>query len=314
MSALHEPPRQAEENPDLADIVLELRGHRAASQKRRYRGPPPPLPSREIIVDLVDGLVSALYPRHFGPADVAAADVDAFVTRTLESALHALQRQLKLELALAKEWTGNDRIDTPLRAAEVVKDFTAALPRVRAMLDKDVRAAFEGDPSARSIDEIVFCFPGFAAIIRHRLAHELYQLGVTMIARIIAEHAHSVTGIDIHPGAEIGEGFFIDHGTGVVIGETAIIGRRVRLYQMVTLGAKRFEADASGVLAKNYPRHPIVEDDVVIYAGATVLGRVTIGKGSSIGGNVWLTRDVPPGSNITQAKARNESFDDGGGI
>jgi serine O-acetyltransferase len=135
-----------------------------------------------------------------------------------------------------------------------------------------------------------------------------------MIARIIAEHAHSETGIDIHPGAQIGEGFFIDHGTGVVIGETAIIGRNVRLYQAVTLGAKRFEADASGGLAKNYPRHPIVEDDVVIYAGATILGRVTIGKGSSIGGNVWLTHDIPPGSSITQAKARNESFNEGGGI
>lgn len=135
-----------------------------------------------------------------------------------------------------------------------------------------------------------------------------------MIARIIAEHAHSETEIDIHPGAEIGEGFFIDHETGVVIGETAVIGRSVWLYQMVTLGAKRFEADASGVLAKNHPRHPIFEDDVVIYAGATVLGQVTIGKGSSIGGNVWLTRDVPPGSNITQTKARNELFDDGGGI
>ena len=160
----------------------------------------------------------------------------------------------------------------------------------------------------------MFCFPGFAAIARHRLAHELYDLGVTMIARIIAEDAHSATGIDIHPGAQIGERFFIDHGTGVVIGETAIIGRNVRLYQAVTLGAKRFEADASGALAKNYPRHPIVEDDVVIYAGATVLGRVTIGRGSSIGGNVWLTRDVPPGSSVTQAKARNETFDDGAGI
>ena len=193
-------------------------------------------------------------------------------------------------------------------------DFAAALPRVRALLDTDLRAAFEGDPSAKSIDEIVFCFPGFAAIARHRLAHVLYALGVTMIARIIAEDAHSATGIDIHPGATIGERFFIDHGTGVVIGETAVIGRNVRLYQAVTLGAKRFEAGADGALAKDYPRHPIVEDDVVIYAGATVLGRVTIGKGSSIGGNVWLTRDVPPGSSITQAKARNETFDDGAGI
>jgi serine O-acetyltransferase len=314
VTTLRETLREADDNLGLADIVTQLRGLRTASQKRRYRGAPPPLPSREIVVDLVDGLASAIYPRHFGPTDLAAKDVDAFVARTLHSALRALQRQIELELALAKEWRGERRIHGPVRAADLVAEFAAALPRVRALLDKDVRSAFEGDPSARSIDEIVFCFPGFAAILRHRLAHQLYRLGVTMIARIIAEHAHSETGIDIHPGAEIGEGFFIDHGTGVVIGETAVIGRSVRLYQMVTLGAKRFEADASGALAKNYPRHPIVEDDVVIYAGATVLGRVTIGKGSSIGGNVWLTRDVPPGSNITQAKARNDSFDGGGGI
>ena len=240
--------------------------------------------------------------------------MDAFVLRTLESALSALRRQIELELALARESKGETRIDSPLRAGDVVEAFAAALPKVRGLLDSDLRAAFEGDPSARSIDEIVFCFPGFAAIARHRLAHELYDLGVGMIARIIAEDAHSATGIDIHPGAQIGERFFIDHGTGVVIGETAIIGRNVRLYQAVTLGAKRFEAEASGALAKGYPRHPIVEDDVVIYAGATVLGRVTIGRGSSIGGNVWLTRDVPPGSSVTQAKARNETFDDGAGI
>ena len=135
-----------------------------------------------------------------------------------------------------------------------------------------------------------------------------------MIARIIAEAAHSATGIDIHPGARIGERFFIDHGAGVVIGETAVIGRNVRLYEAVTLGVKRFQADASGALVKNAPRHPIVEDDVVIYAGATVLGRVTIGKGSSIGGNVWLTRSVAPGGLVTQAKARDETFDGGGGI
>ncbi len=195
-----------------------------------------------------------------------------------------------------------------------MKDFADALPAVRALLDRDVRAAFAGDPSAKSIDEIIFSFPGFAAIIRHRLAHPLHRLGVTMIARIMAEIAHSETGIDVHPGAQIGEGFFIDHGTGVVIGETAVIGRNVRLYQAVTLGAKRFEADSSGALVKNTARHPIVQDNVVIYAGATILGRVTIGRGSSIGGNVWLTHSVPPGSNITQAKARNESFDEGAGI
>ena len=299
---------------DLTNVAAQLRSLRSASQTRRYRGAPPPLPSREIVIEIVESLVAALYPRHFGPADLAQDGADAFVFRTLESALSALRRQIELELALAREWKGDNRIDSPLRAGDVVKAFAAALPRVRALLDSDLRAAIEGDPSAKSIDEIVFCFPGFAAIARHRLAHELYKLDVTMIARIIAEEAHSATGIDIHPGAQIGERFFIDHGTGVVIGETAIIGRNVRLYQAVTLGAKRFEAGAGGALAKNYPRHPIVEDDVVIYAGATVLGRVTIGKGSSIGGNVWLTRDAPPGSSITQAKARNETFDDGAGI
>ena len=149
--------------------------------------------------------------------------------------------------------------------------------------------------------------------MRHRMAHELYRLGASLLARIVAEIAHALAGVDIHPGAEIGEGFFIDHGTGVVIGETAVIGRNVRLYQVVTLGAKRFEIGGNGELRKSYPRHPIVEDDVVIYAGATVLGRVTIGRGASIGGNVWLTRSVPPGSRIAQANARDDRVDDGAG-
>jgi serine O-acetyltransferase len=185
---------------------------------------------------------------------------------------------------------------------------------VRLLLDADIRAAYAGDPAAKSLDEIIFCYPGVSALIKHRLAHELYLLGVPMLARIVAEIAHSQTGIDIHPGAEIDQGFFIDHGTGVVIGETTVIGRRVRLYQAVTLGAKRFDVDDSGALEKGKPRHPIIEDDVVIYAGATVLGRITIGRGSSIGGNVWLTHSVAPGSNITQAKAHVEAFDHGAGI
>ena len=244
---------KADGDLDLVNIAVRLRGLRTASQKRRYRGAPPPLPSRETVIDLVDSLVSALYPRHFGPAYLSAEEVDGFVVQTLESALRAMERQIELELALPREWKGDSRIDTPSRAADIVKEFAASLPVVRALVDADVRSAFAGDPSAKSIDEIIFCFPGFAAIIRHRLAHQLYRLGATMIARIIAEHAHSETGIDIHPGAQIGEGFFIDHGTGVVIGETAIIGRNVRLYQAVTLGAKRFEADGVGGLAKNYP-------------------------------------------------------------
>jgi serine O-acetyltransferase len=179
------------------------------------------------------------------------------------------------------------------------------------LLDTDVLAAFQGDPAARSVDEVLLCYPGVLAIIHHRLAHRLYSLGVPLVARIIAEAAHSITGIDIHPGARIGAGFFIDHGTGVVIGETAVIGERVRLYQAVTLGAKRFPTDVEGTLQKGLPRHPLVEDDVVIYAGATILGRVTIGRGSIIGGNVWLTRSVPPGSNVTQASSLHEQGADG---
>ncbi|MCF6391627.1 hypothetical protein L2K20_32255, partial [Mycobacterium sp. MBM] len=179
---------------------------------------------------------------------------------------------------------------------------------LRSVLDTDVLAAYHGDPAARSVDEVLLCYPGILAVIHHRLAHHLYRAGLPLLARISAEIAHSATGIDIHPGAQIGRSFFIDHGTGVVIGETAIIGERVRIYQAVTLGAKRFPADESGQLQKGHPRHPIVEDDVVIYAGATILGRITIGQGSTIGGNVWLTRSVPAGCNLTQA---NLQHDDG---
>lgn len=152
------------------------------------------------------------------------------------------------------------------------------------------------------------------AIIQHRIAHELHALAVPLIPRMISELAHSATGIDIHPGAHIGPSFFIDHGTGVVIGETAAIGQRVRIYQGVTLGARGFPSDEGGHLVKGLPRHPIVEDDVVIYAGATILGRITIGKGATIGGNVWLTRSVPPGGVVTQARARQDSFENGSGI
>lgn len=185
---------------------------------------------------------------------------------------------------------------------------------MRKLLGSDARAAYEGDPAATSADEAIFCYPGITAITHQRLAHELYELGVPLIPRIITELAHSATGIDIHPGARIGGSFFIDHGTGVVIGETCIIGERVRLYQGVTLGAKSFPTDERGRPIKGRPRHPIVENDVTIYAGATILGRITIGRGSSIGGNVWLTRAVPPGSSITQGPARDDTFEGGSGI
>lgn len=200
------------------------------------------------------------------------------------------------------------------RASEVMATFTARLPTVRKLLGTDAQAAFEGDPAATSADEAVFCYAGVTAVIHHRIAHELHVLGVPLIPRIISELAHAQTGIDIHPGARIGESFFIDHGTGVVIGETCIIGQRVRLYQGVTLGAKSFPTDDAGRPIKGMARHPIVEDDVIIYAGATILGRITIGRGSVIGGNVWLTQSVPPRTTASQAQLRHEIFDGGAGI
>ena len=176
---------------------------------------------------------------------------------------------------------------------------------MRGLLITDLRAAFVGDPAARNFPEILIGYPGMTAIIHHRLAHILHRQNARLVARLMAEIAHARTGIDIHPGATIGSGFFIDHGTGVVIGETAIIGDNVRIYQAVTLGARHFPTDDEGNLIKGDARHPIVEDDVVIYAGATILGRITIGQGSTIGGNVWLTKDVPANSVVTQATARN---------
>jgi serine O-acetyltransferase len=304
----------AERGFDIAPIVERLSNLRTLAQRRRYHGVTPRLPSREVMIALVDDVVAALYPRHFGPQGISSNEVEAFVERTLRSALLALEAQVRVDIVLRADDGGGSE-GAVRQASAIVAAFANALPQVRALADSDARAGFEGDPSAGSIDEIIFCFPGFAAVLRHRIAHLLYRMGTPMLARIVAEDVHARTGIDIHPGAEIGERFFIDHGTGVVIGETAVIGRNVKLYQAVTLGAKHFETDAAtGVLRKSYPRHPIVEDDVVIYAGATILGRVTIGKGSSIGGNVWLTKSVPPDSHVTQARAQNVSFFDGDGI
>jgi serine O-acetyltransferase len=293
----------------LTQIVAELREVRRnwrESCARNHECGGRELPAPEQIRDIVDGLRGALFPMRLGPPDLRQESEDFFVAHTLDSALHALHQQVLLELHYIARQSGKESdINNDARAVNIVRSVAAALPNVRRLLDTDVRAAYNGDPAAHSVDEILLCYPGAQAIIHHRLAHVLHQLGASMIARIIAELAHSETGIDIHPGAQIGSSFFIDHGTGVVIGETAIIGERVRIYQAVTLGAKRFNVGEDGVLEKGAPRHPILEDDVVVYAGATILGRITIGKGSSIGGNVWLTRSVPEGSVITQASSQH---------
>jgi serine O-acetyltransferase len=298
----------------IDELVAQLRDLRVQSlETRSRRDKPPKLPSRKELHVILDGLGAVLFPNRLGLPDLNDEGIDYFVGHTLETLLRNLCKQISRELHFNSGHQGLDQA-THEQAILIAREFAWQLPTVRKLLDTDVQAAFEGDPAARSPDEVLVCYPGITAIIHHRLAHILYQLGTPLVARVIAEIAHSSTGIDIHPGAQIGESFFIDHGTGVVIGETAVIGRHVRVYQAVTLGAKRFLKDDNGMLVKGNARHPIVEDDVVIYAGATILGRITIGRGSTIGGNVWLTHSVPPDSNITQAHVRGELFHGGAGI
>ncbi len=294
---------------DLENVVAQLAGVRQewrASQQRSNEPGGRELPSRDALSDILRGLKGVLFPMRLGPTDLRQESEDFYVGHTLGAVLHALHAQVRLELHYtARHAVGGEALDA--QALAIARDFAQALPAIRRLLDGDVVAAFEGDPAARSVDEVLLCYPGILAMIYHRVAHRLYASGVPLLARIVAELAHAETGIDIHPGATIGPGFFIDHGTGVVIGETAVIGERVRLYQAVTLGAKSFPVDADGRPLKGQPRHPILEDEVVIYAGATVLGRITVGRGASIGGNVWLTHDVAAGTHITQATARQDT-------
>ena len=258
-------------------------------------------PSRHAVSNIVDALAAALYPRRLGRFRGDAAAEDAFVAAKLIAVYRDLEREVAAELDY---WQAEARAAfAPDQAGTIVRLFGATLPDVRAVIDTDVEAAFLGDPAARTADEILVCYPGVVATLHHRLAHELYGLGAPIVARMIAEIANERTGIDIHPGATIGGSFFIDHGTGVVIGETAIIGERVRLYQHVTLGARSALGQTRHGGRRRYDRHPIVEDDVVIYAGATILGRVTIGARSTIGGNVRLLADVPPDSLVMQPEA-----------
>jgi serine O-acetyltransferase len=298
---------------EVERVVGELAAVRQTWREAQHRSIEPggrELPSREALSRLIADLRGALFPMRLGPPELRQESEDFYVGHTLDSALHALLAQVRLELRYAARCQARDEAQDEARANEaaisIVRAFSRSLPEIRALLDSDVVAAFQGDPAARNVDEVLLCYPGILAMIHHRVAHQLYRLGVPLLARIVAELAHAQTGIDIHPGAAIGAGFFIDHGTGVVIGETAVIGQRVRIYQAVTLGAKRFPTDAEGNLQKGLARHPVVDDDVVIYAGATVLGRVTLGRGATIGGNVWVTHDVAPGCHLTQAISRHE--------
>jgi serine O-acetyltransferase len=299
---------------NLDSIVTGLREARLDWRKRRGRQEHGSriLPSRDVLQGMMQQLCGVLFPMRLGPHDLRDESADWYVGHTLAEVFEGLEKQVLFELRSAAESADGENLGK--LAGLKTRRFGEALPDLRRMLDTDVEAAYLGDPAARSLDEILLCYPGVRATLYYRVAHQLHLLDLPLIARIISEISHAETGIDIHPGAVIGKGFFIDHGTGVVIGETAVIGERVRLYQAVTLGARSFPKAEDGSLMKGLRRHPIVEDDVVIYAGATVLGRITIGRGAVIGGNVWLTHGVAAGGVITQAGVNQDVLTDGLGI
>ncbi len=272
-----------------------------------------PLPSREEVHRIVEGLRAVLFPGYFGDSEVTPGSLRFSMGNTLAWVTRSLREQVKRGICFScrdAEHCG----DGSAEADRITKTFLEDLADVQRLVASDVYAAYEGDPAASTPDEAIFCYPGVIAITNYRLANRLHKLGVPLLPRMITEYAHAATGIDIHPGATIDESFFIDHGTGVVVGETCIIGKGVRIYQGVTLGAKSFPLDDDGNPIKGIPRHPIIEDNVTIYAGATILGRVTIGRGSVVGGNVWLTRGVQQDSQISNKQPRTEQYNEGGGI
>lgn len=285
---------------DLDSVIAALHRSREVTHNIRHGGVARRLPSRTALAETVNGLTTALFPTHFGEPDLGTDSIDAFVRAKLKNALADLEEQICLSLPLSTSSEAPTLAAAARVARDIAVEFASQLPEIRAALVADLRAAHENDPGAASMPEILLGYPGMVAIICYRLARALHLLGAPLVARLITLIAHSRTGIDIHPGAEIGENFSIDHGTGVVIGETAIIGKNVRLCEGVTLGANRLHAGQAPLALKGVARHPVIEDNVFIFAGATLLGRITIGHGSVIGGNVWLTRSVPARSNITQ--------------
>ena len=276
-----------------------------------------PLLSSEKVARVVKLVREILFPGYFGNTTLRPASVGHYIGVYVDELFELLSEQILAGLCFIGDVEKREKLNLQERkgyAQEITAKFIDVLPEIRRVMISDVDMAYVGDPAARGHSEVIYCYPAIRAIVNYRIAHQLLLLGVPLIPRIITEMAHSETGIDIHPNARIGESFTIDHGTGVVIGSTCIIGNQVKLYQGVTLGAKSFPLDENGNPIKGVPRHPIVEDNVIIYAQATILGRITIGANSVIGGNVWVTGDVAPNSRVLQYKARETSFSDGGGI
>ena len=262
-----------------------------------------PLPSGKVLHEIIELCRAILFPGFYGKSTVNHHTITYHIGVNIERLYNLLTEQIHAGLCFDAKETGDCACDTKReKAIDLAGQFISRLPALREVLATDVEAAYNGDPAAESYGEIISCYPIIKALSNYRIAHELLLLGVPLIPRIITEMAHSEIGIDIHPAARIGHHFTIDHGTGVVIGATCIIGNHVKLYQGVTLGAKSFPLDDDGHPIKGIPRHPILEDDVIVYSNATILGRITVGRGATVGGNIWVTEDVPAGARLVQKK------------
>ena len=254
-------------------------------------------PDEEAVLHILSGLRQVIFQGFYAKTKYKVLTARNHLSMLLEDVLFVLTRQIALVLPYDSRRAGASEEETEAAATELALAFLETLPRIRSLLETDLEAAYDGDPAACYRDEIIFSYPGYYAIFVHRIAHELFRLGIPLIPRMMSEHAHQVTGIDIHPGAQIGDHFFIDHGTGIVIGETTQIGSRVKVYQGVTLGAL---STSGGRIMNNVKRHPTIEDDVTLYAGATILGGGTvIGRGAVIGGNSFITGSVPAGAKVS---------------
>ena len=281
----------------LTQVVRELTATEPADALLYHHADGHPLPSLSVLTEIVDLCRAILFPGYFGHSGVSDATLVYHTGVNVETLYHKLVGQVKAGLCFAeKSACAHDE------AENIASEFIGRLPHLRRLLATDVIAAYEGDPAATNYGEVISCYPAIRAIMGYRVAHELHLLDVPLIPRIITEIAHSETGIDIHPAATIGSHFTIDHGTGVVIGATSILGTHVKLYQGVTLGARSFPLDEQGNPIKGIDRHPILEDNVVVYSNSAILGRITIGHDAIIGGNVWVTEDVAPGTKVLQRR------------
>ncbi len=294
MNASENHSRQLAQTADILSDMSEMKG---LFHQHRHGDP---LPSAPVLEEIISLCRAVLFPGYYGRSALNSVTVKYHIGMELERLSELLTGQIEAGLCFCCDKTDENERCSDLHgyAANISADFISRLPDVRRVLATDVEAAYLGDPAAQSYAEVISCYPAIKALTCYRVAHELFKLGVPLIPRIITEMAHSETGIDIHPAAQIGGHFTIDHGTGVVIGATCIIGNHVKLYQGVTLGAKSFPLDENGNPIKNNLRHPILKDGVIVYSNATILGRVVIGESAVIGANVWLTRDVAAGERV----------------